>query len=129
MKEESRLLTELMLNAEIFCSRVEALLDVPLLDRPLSETNKEKTAGGELALKISQCRGALSQLQEFYDEDKLDITHKPTIAFFRHLMISLMWVSFYGKGSIDFRLFRKMVQIESGFTFLLIKQLSREPEK
>ena len=129
MKEETRLLTELMLNAEIFCSRVQVLLDAPLLDSPSDEAAAEKTAEGELALKISQCRGAVSQLQEFYDEDKLDITHKPTIAVFRHLMISLMWVSFYGKKSIDFKLFRKMVQIESGFTFLLIKQLSREPEK
>ncbi len=128
MTDATRLLTELMLNAEVFCSRVEALQDIPLCDRPLHEAPPQNAANGELTLKIAQCRGAVSQLQEYYEEDKLDIKHKPTLAVFRHLMMSLMWVSFYGKRSIDFRLFRKVVQIESGFTFLLLKQLSGEQE-
>jgi hypothetical protein len=71
-------------------------------------------------LKISQCRGALTQLQAKFENDKLTIDDALVCADFRTLVMSLLWVNFAGRLLIDFKLFRKLVQIESGFTYLLI---------
>ena len=34
-------------------------------------------------------------------------------------MLSLLWVAFMAGALVDFELFRKLVQIQSGFTYLL----------
>ncbi len=107
---------ELMTQAEIFCSRVESgAEDVP--DTPEKE---------ELRLKISQCRGFLSQFQKLFEEDSLTLDSPQTAATFRQLIMSLMWVSFRARALIDYKLFRKLVQIESGFTYLLINRRHRK---
>ena len=110
MDDERALLTELLLQAEVFCSRVESGSD-DLPDMPEKE---------EFRLKISQCRGFLSQLQQLFEEDKLTLDNSLTAATFRHLIMSLMWVTFRAGGLVDYKLFRKLVQIESGFTYQLI---------
>lgn len=61
MNEETALLVELLLHAEIFSSCVEARVD-DLAD-PSDRT--------ELRLKITQCRGLLTELQRRYDDEKL----------------------------------------------------------
>ena len=116
MDEETALLTELMLQAEIFCSRVESGAD-DLPDMPAKD---------EFRLKISQCRGSLSELQKLLDEDKLTIDNALTAATFRQLIMSLMWVSFRARDLVDYRLFRKLVLIESGFTYLLVTGRKRK---
>ncbi len=112
MDDESSLLAEMMLQAEVFCSRVETgANDLP-----------EMPDRDELRLKLGQCRGFLAQLQERYDEDKLEMSNPLTAATFRQVVMSLMWVTFRAGRLVDYKLFRKLVQIESGFTYLLISR-------
>jgi len=93
-----------MLQAEVFCAQVEA---VSKKDLSLSDMHA-------LNLKINQCRGELVHLQELYETDNLTINDPAVCADFRRLVMSLLWVNFLGRSSIDFKLFRKLVQIESG---------------
>lgn len=116
MNEDVALLLELMLQAEMFCSRVESSAD----DMPRHPN------GEEFRLKIAQCRGFLAQLQERYEEDKLDADDPLTTATFRQLIMCLMWVTFRAGGFVDRKLFRKLVQIESGFTYLLINRKGKK---
>lgn len=114
MDEETSLLIELMLQAELFCATVEAL-------------GKKKLSLADmhaLSLKISQCRSVLANLQDKYDNDELTVGDPAICADFRNLVMSLLWVNFLAQGLIDFRLFRKLVQIESSFTYLLITRRS-----
>ena len=110
MNADDLLLVELMLQADLFCNQTEAAAKKKL---PAAEMK-------ELRLKISQCRGALAELQEKYENDQLSIANTAVCADFRNLLISLQWAGFLARGSLDRRLFRKLVQIESGFTYLLI---------
>jgi hypothetical protein len=116
MDDETSLLAELMLQAEMFCSGLDSSAD----------DMAKLPDGDEFRLKISQCRGFLSQLQERYDEDKLDIDDPLTTATFRQLIMCLMWVAFRAGGFVDYKLFRKLVQIESGFTYLMISRPHRK---
>ncbi len=115
LTDDDALLVELMLQAELFCAQVEAA-GKKVLSVPEVHT---------LLLKISQCRGALNQLQTKYDSDELTIDDALVCADFRTLVMSLLWVQFLARQFIDFRLFRKLVQIESGFTYLLIGRKNR----
>ena len=116
MSEDSETLAELMLHAEQFCSRVEeATKDVA----PIAEH-------GELRIKIGQIRNQLAELQEIFDDDKLSIENPRVRADFRQLVMALLWVAFYARTAIDFRIFRMLVRIESGFTYLLVTRKGRE---
>jgi hypothetical protein len=108
--EGSLLLVELLLQTDLFCNRVEAL-GRKQLSRPDMDA---------LSLKISQCRGILAHLQQLYDDDKLAVTDPETCADFRNLVMSLLWVNFLAREVIDRRMFRKLVQIESTFTYVLV---------
>lgn len=114
MSDDTPILTEIMLQTEIFCSQLEGQL-----------TRATRKKNEELLLKIAQCRGALSFLQGVYEDGQLTFEHPAVAQTFRHLVISLMWVSFYGGPRVDFEFFRKLVQIESGFTSLLLNQIAR----
>lgn len=109
MGEDTATLTELMLHADQFCSKIEnALKDIA----PIPE---EK----ELRTKIGQCRNQLAYLQEVFNDGQLNIENPRVRADFRQLVMALLWISFYARAAIDFRVFRMLVQIESGFTYLL----------
>jgi hypothetical protein len=109
MNEDTETLAELMLHADRFCSKVEdAIKDVA----PIPE---EK----DLRTKIGQCRNQLAYLQEVFNDNKLNIENPRVRAEFRQLVMALLWISFYARAAIDFRVFRMLVQIESGFTYLL----------
>lgn len=110
MSEDTTLLAEMMLQAEVFCSQIEAR----------AQDSPQTAEQDELRLKISQCRGALAELQSRHDVDKLMISNPWVRADFRSLVMSLLWVAFRAGPLIDSKLFRKLVQIESGFTYLLI---------
>jgi hypothetical protein len=110
MSEDTETLAELMLHAEQFCSKVEnAVNDVA----PIAE---EK----ELRAKIGQCRTQLAYLQEVFNDGKLNIENSGVRADFRQLVMSLLWISFYARSAIDFRIFRMLVMIEASFTYLLV---------
>lgn len=110
MNEETETLAELMLSAEQFCSKVEAAME----DRARTREHEE------LRLKIAQCRAVLRHLQEVFDEDKLTIESPSVRADFRHLIMALLWIAFHAREMIDYKLFRKLVMIESSFTYLLV---------
>jgi hypothetical protein len=116
MSDETALLAEMMLHAEMFCAQIEGRAQ----DRP---RNSEQD---ELRLKIGQCRGALAQLQTYHDADTLQISNPSVRADFRSLVMSLLWVAFRAGSLVDFKLFRKLVQIESGFTYLLINEAGKK---
>ena len=109
MSEGTETLAELMLHADQFCSRVEAAT------KDVAPSPEEK----ELRTKLGQCRAQLTYLQKVYDEDKLNIENPAVRADFRHLVMALMWIAFYARTAIDFKLFRMLVMIESSFTYLL----------
>jgi len=112
MNEDTETLAELMLHAEQFCSKVEAAIkDVA----PIPEEE-------ELRTKIGQCRTQLAYLQEVFSDGKVNIESPRVRADFRQLVMALLWIAFYARGAIDFRIFRMLVMIESGFTYLLVKQ-------
>ena len=79
-----------------------------------------------LRLKNRQWRGDLPELQHKYEDDKLTLANSAICAAVRSALISLLWANFLGRGSVDRKLFRKLVQIESGFTYLLITRRSKK---
>jgi hypothetical protein len=109
MSEDSATLAELMLHADQLCSKIEAVMK-DIAPNPEQE---------ELKTKLGQCRAQLAHLQNVFDEDKLNIENPAVRADFRHLVMALMWVAFYARTALDFKLFRMLVMIESGFTYLL----------
>jgi len=110
VSEDSETVAELMLHAEQFCSRVEeATKDVA----PIAEHD-------ELRIKIGQIRNQLTELQEIFNDGKLSIENARVRADFRQMVMALLWVAFYARTAIDFRIFRMLVRIESGFTYLLV---------
>ena len=112
MKEDTETLAELMLHAEQFCSKVEdAIEDVA----PIAEQT-------ELRLKIGQIRNQLACLQEAFNHDSLSMENPRVRAEFRHIVIALLWVAFYARTAIDFKIYRMLVRIESGFTYLLVSR-------
>ena len=114
MSEDTETLAELMLHADQFCSKVEhATKDV-------APTPEEK----ELRAKIGQCRTQLAYLQEVFNDGKLTIENPSVRAEFRSFVIALLWIAFYSRTAINFRVFRMLVRIEAGFTYLLV---NREP--
>ena len=112
MKEDTETLAELMLHADQFCSKIEAAT------KDVAPNAEEE----ELRPKIGQCRNQLAYLQELHNDGKLNIENPRVRADFRQLVMALMWVAFYARGAIDFRIFRMLVMIESGFTYLLVSR-------
>jgi hypothetical protein len=111
MSEDAETMFEMMIHAERFCSAVENLAD--------DLAGKEHE---ELRMKISQCRSLLQQLRLIYDASELTATNGSACGYFRQLIIAFMWTAHYARKTIDFRLFRKLVVLESSFTYLLIKR-------
>jgi hypothetical protein len=112
MKEDTETLAELMLHADQFCSKVEAAT------KDVAPNPEEK----ELRTKIGQCRNQLAYLQEVFNDGKLNIENPAVRADFRQLAMALLWVAFYARGAIDFRIFRMLVRIESIVTCLLVSR-------
>lgn|SRR5262245_10436270 len=112
MSEDSKTLAELMLSVDQFCSKVEdAIKDAA----PIAEEQ-------DLRLKIGQCRNQLAYLQELFNDGKLHIENPRVRADFRQLVMALLWISFYARSAIDFKMFRMLVMIESSFTYLLVSR-------
>jgi hypothetical protein len=112
MSEDTETLAELMLHADQFCSKVEAATKD---SAPIPE---EK----ELRAKIGQCRTQLAYLQEVFNDGKLNIENPAVRANFRQLVIALLWIAFHARTALDFRIFRMLVRIEAGFTYLLVSR-------
>jgi hypothetical protein len=112
MNEDTETLAELMLHADQFCSKVEAAT------QDVAPNPEEK----ELRTKIGQCRNQLAYLQEVLSDGKLNIENPRVRADFRQLVMALLWISFYARSAMDFRIFRMLVMIESGFTYLLVSR-------
>ena len=115
--EDTLTLAELMLHAEQFCAELEVL----------GRNMNDREDAAELRLKISQCRGFLATLQTSYDDEELKISNPSVRGYFRQLILALLWVAFRGRHQIDRKLFRRVVSIEAGFTYLLVSELNDAP--
>lgn len=104
-------LAELLFHAEQFCLQIESRV---------ADSAPDPAEDEELRLKIAQCRSLLSLLQNAYDEDKLRIENPSVRGNFRYLVLALLWIAFRARRTLDHRLFRRVVLIESAFTHLLI---------
>jgi hypothetical protein len=112
MKEDTETLAEMMFRAQRFCARVEqAIKDVA----PIPQEE-------DLRIKIGQCRNQFVRLQKLFEDDKLNVENPTVRAEFRQLILALLWIAFYARSAIDFRIFRMLVMIESSFTYLLVNR-------
>ena len=110
---ETATLAELLFHAEQFCVRAEAAA--------AASGEVDATEQDELQLKISHARTLLGLLEQAFDQHELSVKNADACANFRLLIIALLWVAFHARHVIDYRLFRRLVLIESSFTYLLIK--------
>ena len=109
MKEDTETLTELMLHAEQFCSKVEQAIE------DVTPTAERK----ELRTKLGQIRNHLVSLQELFNEGTLSLEGAAVRTEFRYLVTALLWVAYYARSAIDYKTFRRLVVIEHGFAYLL----------
>ena len=109
-KDETVTLAELLLRAELLCSRIDEA----------ARDTVAKADYDELRLKLSQCRTQLTELQNAFNEGELELRNPTVRAQLRYLIIALMWATFYGRAVVDFRTFRMLVTIEATFSYLLI---------
>jgi hypothetical protein len=112
MTEDTEILSEMMLAAERFCNQIETR------NKDVAPNPEEK----ELHAKLGLCRTQLAYLQNIFDNDRLNFEDPLVREGFRHLIIALMWVAFYSRSFIDFKLFRKVVLMEASFTYLLLSR-------
>jgi hypothetical protein len=103
-------LAELLFHAERFCVKVESASN----DHVLTPIDRD-----ELRLKIGQARNIAALLQQAYNDDELSLARASVRANYRYLIVSLLWVAFYGRQVLDFRTYRMLVLIESSYTLLL----------
>jgi hypothetical protein len=109
VSEETSTLVELLLSADQFFLEVERRLED-------SSSIPEQEV---LLLKMTQCRSLLNHLQSEYEMDRLTMENACVRADLRHAIMLLLWAAYYARTLLDFRLFRRLVVIESTFTFLL----------
>ena len=112
MKEDTETLAELMLHADQFCSKVEEAI------RMLLQSLNTRIYGSRLGKSEISSRSS----RKILDDGKLSIENPRVRGEFRHIVIALLWVAFYARTAIDFKIFRMLVRIESGFTYLLVSR-------
>src|SRR5437879_6525894 len=110
MRENTETLSEIILAADRFCSEVEAR------NKDVAPNPEEN----ELKAKLGLCRTQLAYLQNIFNENRLKLDDPLVCEGFRHLITALLWVAFYSRVVVNFRLFRKIVLMESIFSNLLI---------
>jgi len=107
-------LIELINRAEIFCSKVEAkLADVA----PLATQDDVELRG-----KLGLCRNQIAYLQNLND---YNIANTEIREGLRHLVITMMWIAFYARTAMDYKLYRMLVTVEWTFTYLLMQQIPK----
>ena len=105
-------MTELINRAETFCSKVEAkLVDVA----PLPSHEQVELRG-----KLGLCRNEIEHLRGL---GNLSIENVHVRIGIRHLIIGMMWLAFYARSAMDFKLYRMLLTVESTFTYLLNEQI------
>jgi hypothetical protein len=115
MRDDSVTLFELMLAAERACNAVEPARAGLVGVNPAED---------ELRLKIGQCRNLLTQLHRLYDQDRLRIDEAEVRGHFQHLVTALMWACFWSRERLDRKVFRMLVNVQFGFTYLLMARWS-----
>jgi hypothetical protein len=110
----TRAVIELIDRAETFCSKVEAKLADAAPLPPADDV--------ELRGKLGLCRNQIAHLQSLNDHS---ITNAEMREGLRHLIIAMMWVAFYARAAIDYKIYRMLLTVESTFTYLLMKQVPK----
>jgi hypothetical protein len=111
-EEETLTLREVIDRAETFCLRVETV------SQDVAPNKDEKELRGKLGL----CRVQIAYLRNV---DDLSIDNPQVRDGFRHLITALMWVAFYARDGIDFKLYRMLVMVESSFTYLTLRRIPK----
>jgi hypothetical protein len=107
--EDAGTLAVILMSAARFCSDVE---NRRMDSAPVREEE-------DLRSKLGLCRAQIDYLEKLFCDDRLKIEEPLVREGFRHLITALMWVAFYTRSFIDFRLFRTVIVIESSFAYLL----------
>ena len=105
--------SDLLLFADQFCLAIAAGSDdlTPGLERD------------ELLLKLSQAREILSQLQEIFNTNRLELRTPRTASLLHALLCSLHWCAFYSRSVIDRSTFRRLMMVQAGFAGLVMSAL------
>lgn len=106
-------LAELLFHAERFCSEIQRFsLDI-------ADPSDQR----EFHVKLGQCKNLQTRLQNAFNEDKLNLSDAEVRGEFRQMVIAALWITFYTRRLIDRRLYRMVVNVEAGFTFLLTQRI------
>jgi len=76
----------------------------------------------ELRAKLGFCRNQIAHLRNL---DEVKIENVLVREGLRHLIIGMMWVAFYARTAIDYKLYRMLLTVESTFTYLLMEQVPK----
>ena len=105
--------SELLLFADQFCMAIEAR----------SNDLRPGIEREELLLKLNQARSLLSQIQEIFNERRLELRTRRTATLFHALLCNLHWCAFYSRSVIDRPTFRRLMIVQAGFSLLVMKAL------
>jgi len=117
MNEDASTLVELMFRAEQFCLRVEKGIDASM----------ERQERDQLRLKISQCRGLLARLQAIFEDGDFSMGNAAVRGNLRYLILALLWIAFYAREILNYKIFRMVVNVEATYTYLLNTRWPTEP--
>lgn len=72
--------------------------------------------------KLGLCRAQITYLREL---DNPGINNPLARDGFRHLITAMMWVAFYARTAIDFKLYRMLLTVEATFTYVLMEEIPK----
>jgi hypothetical protein len=109
-------LIEIINTAEEFCTGVESALQD---SAPLSARDDQ-----ELRTKLGLCRNLIGYVRSLADPGIDNPAARDSI---RSLVTAMVWVAFYARAAIKYRLYRKLVIVEALFISILIEQIPKFP--
>ncbi len=86
---------------------------------PLSDHDNK-----ELRTKLGLCRNLTAYVRSLADHS---VDNPAVRDGLRSLITAMIWVAFYARSSINYRLYRKLVTVEALFTSVLIEQIPKFP--
>ena len=108
------ILIEIIDTADEFCSAVESAIQdaAPLPERE----------GQELRLKLGLCRNLIGYVRGLANPEVENPMARDTV---RSLLTAMIWVAYYARASLNYRLYRKLIIAEATFTHILAEQIPK----